>query len=222
MCADAVRPALTAAATLACLAFAAPAGAVQPQTVVLANSGTVEGPSCPANPCVVVSRTTAVQVKDGTVRNPFRVARDGRIVAWSVTLAVPSSGQIHYFDGHEGGTSRAALAVLRNSGGLDYTVVALSPVIHMQPYFGKTAQLTLKHSLAVRRGDVVALTVPTWLPALAVGYPGTTSWRASRTPSECSNVTSQTAQRRIGAAAGYDCLYQTALVTYSATERTHG
>ena len=211
-----------ATAVLACLALALPAFAAEPHSVVIANTGRVNAPSCPANPCTVISRTTAVQAKDGSVRDPFEIRASGRIVSWSVTLAVPSSGQVHYFDSHEGGTSRAELAVLRNASGLTYKLVALSPLVHLEPYFGKTAELALAHPLSVAKGDILALSVPTWAPALALGYPATTSWRASRGASGCTDVTSQTSQTTLGASTTYDCLYQTALVTFSATETVGG
>lgn len=206
---------------VAALALALPAGALA-LDIQITNTGTVAPPSCPANPCAVVSRTTAIQVEDGSDSGPFVVKRNGRIVSWSVTLAAPSSGQIHYFDKHEGGTARAAIAILRNTGYLDDELVATGPVIHLQPDFGKTAQLRLSRPIPVVKGDIVALSVPTWLPALALGYPTTTSWRASRRAAECSDVTRQTVQSSAGSVTRYDCLYQTALVTYGATETARG
>jgi hypothetical protein len=163
-----------------------------------------------------------MQVKDGSDNGPFVVKQSGRIVAWSVTLGVPSASQIHYFDTHEGGTARASLAVLRSVGGLAFKLVAISPVVHLQPDFGKTTQIPLAATIPVVKGEVIALSVPTWLPALALNYPTTTSWRASRRVSRCTDVEQQTAQSTIGSTLGYDCLYQTALVTYSATETTGG
>jgi hypothetical protein len=216
-----MRRSLSAAIPVAALALAVPAGALA-LDVQIANTGTIAAPSCPANPCAVVSRTTAIQVKDGSDSGPFVVKRTGRIVSWSVTLADPSSGQIHFFDKHEGGTARAAIAILRNTGDLDDELIATGPVTHLQPDFGKTAQLTLSRPIPVVKGDIVALSVPTWLPALGLAYPTTTSWRASRSVAECSDVTRQTVQRTVGSVRRYDCLYQTALVTYSATETTTG
>jgi len=213
---------LPIAAIAGALALALPAAAAQAPVVVIANSGRVAPPSCPTNPSAVISRTTAVQVKDGSNREPFEVRVAGELVSWSVTLAVPTSGQVHYFDRHEGGTARAQLAVLRSDGALRYKLVALGPLVRMQPYFGKSARLRLAHPIAVAKGEVVALSVPTWLPALAIDYPRTTSWRASRGASDCSNVTAETAQTTLGAAARYDCLYEKALVTYSASEAVSG
>lgn len=186
--------------------------------IQIANTGTVDPPSCPVNPCVVISKTTALQVKDGSTLQPFAIKRAGRITAWSVTLGLPSSGQIHYFDTSEGGTARAALAVLRNVRGLDYRLIAESPIVRVQPYFGKTLELTLSAAIPVIKGDVLALAVPTWLPALALNYPPVTSWRASRSASRCKDVTAQSSQSVIGSSVEYACLYQTALITFSATE----
>jgi hypothetical protein len=62
------------------------------------------------------------------------------------------------------------------------------------------------------------LTVPTWAPVLALHYPTSTSWRASRGASQCQNVTAATMQFAVGSQATYDCLYQTGLITYAATE----
>jgi len=209
--------AIIAAALALILAPAALAAVIE-----ITNTGTVDPPSCPANPCVVISRTTAFQAKDGSARAPFAIQHRGRIVAWSVTLALPSSGQIHYFDSNEGGTARAALEVLRDVGGLDFELIAKSPLVRVQPYFGRTAAITLASSIPVVKGDVVALAVPTWIPALALNYPATTSWRASRSSSRCKDVTAQSIQRVIGSKARYACLYQTALVSYGATETTSG
>jgi hypothetical protein len=209
-------PAAILAAVMACgLASAALASVVQ-----ITNTGAVDPPSCPANPCAVISRTTAMQVVDSGVPGPFVIKHRGRIVSWSVTLALPSPSQIHFFDANEGGTARAALAVLRRAHGSDYELIAQSPVVHLQPYFGRTARLKLAAWIPVVKGDIVALTVPTWLPALALSYPNGTSWRASRSASRCTDVARQTMQTVIGSDAGYDCLYQTALITYAASETT--
>lgn len=202
---------------LAVLALGATAPAA---TVQLTNPGVVSPPSCPANPCTVVSRTTAIQVADGTVSGPFVVKQRGRITSWSVTLATPVTEQIHYFDTHEGGPAEAEIGVLRPVGGLNYELVSESGVVHFQPWFGKTAKINLHRSLRVKPGEVIALIVPTWLPALALNYPSTTAWRASRTSAACNDVADQTVQNLVGSRTAYGCLYTTAMVTYAATEVT--
>ena len=69
----------------------------------------------------------------------------------------------------------------------------------------------------MKKGDLVALTVPTWAPALALGFGKETSWRASRSKSQCASTSTLSTHTQIGAPVQYYCLYQTARLTYSAT-----
>jgi hypothetical protein len=177
--------------------------------------------SCPGTatlPCTVVSRTTAIQEVVGDTRLPMQVRRSGRIVGWKITLSSPSTSQIRYFDAHEGGTSQAAIAVIRHVTGLTYRLVAMGPLIHLQPHFGETATFALPTSIPVEAGDVVALTVPTWVPALELHAGHRTAWRASRPSSACLNVTAPTAQLTPGTVEAYSCIYETALVSFGAIE----
>ena len=194
------------------LAFAA--------SVVLANPAGSPPPSCPANPCAVVSRTTAIQSSDGGSASPFIVAKLGRISSWSVTLGTPDKQQIHYFDTHEGGTAQASIGVLRTVGTGNYQLVAESGRVRLQPWFGRTATVNLRKPLRVKPGDTLALVVRTWVPALALNLPSTTIWQASRASSQCNDIAVQTVQDVVGSRAAYACSYPTAEVTFAATERT--
>jgi hypothetical protein len=98
-----------------------------------------------------------------------------------------------------------------------YKLVAQSPVMKLEPYFGRSAQFPLETALKVKKGDVIGLTVPTWAPALALGFPSTTSWRASRSSSQCKTMNLQTALSTDGSTVEFYCLYTTARLTYSAT-----
>lgn len=173
--------------------------------------------SCPDN-CFVVTRTTALQVRTGTLRYPTTVPKSGRIVAFTLQLGSLSDRQIHFFNSTYGGTSRVQLAVLREQArpARSYEVVATTGVFKVQPFFGTTVQFPLKTTLAARKGDIVALTVPTWAPVLAVNLPKENGWRASRADS-CTDLLTQTAQMTLGNATQYKCLYQTARVTYTST-----
>jgi hypothetical protein len=176
-------------------------------------------PSCPGSPCLAVSRTTGFQVKVATAHNPLAVPRDGSIVAWTIMLGKPNATQIKFFNSNEGGVSEAGIAVLRPQPkpNLTYKLIAQSPLVKLQPYFGKTAQFPLATTIAVKKGDVVALTVPSWAPALALGFGKDTSWRASRPKGQCTTTSTQTTQMQVGTNVQYYCLYQTARLTYSAT-----
>ena len=164
--------------------------------------------SCPTTPCLAVSRTTGFQVKVGSARNPLGVPRSGTIVAWTIALGKPNASQIKFFNANEGGAAEAGIAILRPQP---------KPLVKLQSYFGKTAQFPLETTIPVKKNDIVALTVPSWAPALALGFNGGTSWRASRPRKGCTSTSSQTTQTSIGSSVQYFCLYQTARLTYSAT-----
>jgi hypothetical protein len=209
--------ALLAVAAALAIPAAAPATLAEIGTVGAAKTPAV--PSCPASPCLAVSRTTGFQVKVGTTHNPTSIPREGSIVAWTVTLAKPTTAQIKFFNTSEGGPAEAAIAVLapQHKPNLSYKLVAQGPTVKLQPYFGQTAQFALPTSIPVKKGELVALTVPTWAPALALNFGNDTSWRASRTKAQCNSTSTQTSHTQIGSAVQYYCLYQTARLTYSAT-----
>lgn len=174
-------------------------------------------PSCPSDPCLAVSRTTGYQARVGSDQSPFVAPADGRIVAWTIQLGNPTAKQISFFNANEGGTAEAGISVLAPHAKLRNTLTAASPLMALQSYFGQTVQFPLVTTLPVKKGSVIALTVPTWAPALALGFGGDTSWRASRPRTACSNTTSQTTHSAVGSTVQYVCLYRTARLTYSAT-----
>ena len=176
--------------------------------------------SCPGAPCEVVSETTGMQVKVGSHNAPITIPRNGVIVAWTIHLSSPTSSQIAYFDLHEGGPPEAGIAIIKQSKALNYTLVAQSPLVQLEPYLGGTAQFPLANTIEVQKGERIALTVPTWAPALAIKLGNTTSWRASRPKNTCTSATeasTQTSQTTAGSNVQYACLYQTARLLYTAT-----
>jgi hypothetical protein len=202
-----------------CLALPAGSPATLAEVGVLPTTTPPSVPSCPASPCLAVSRTTGFQVKVGVAHNFLAVPRSGTIVAWTITLGKPNASQVKFFNTNEGGAPQAGIAILRlqPKPNLTYKLVAQSPPVMLQPYFGETAQFPLETTLAVKKHDVVALSVPTWAPALALGFGKETSWRASRPRSQCSSTSALSTQTQVGSPVQYFCLYQTARLTYSAT-----
>ncbi|MGH2854371.1 MAG: hypothetical protein ACRDLF_09305 [Solirubrobacteraceae bacterium] len=174
-------------------------------------------PSCPSS-CLAVTRTTGFQVKVGSTRDLVTAPREGTVVAWTIALGKPSTTQVKFFNTNEGGPPSAAIAVLRpqRKPNLAYKLVGQGPVVQLTPYFGKTAQFPLATTIQVKKGDLIALTVPTWAPALALGFTNETSWRASRPRNQCSSTSAQSTQQT-GATVQYFCLYRQARLTYSAT-----
>jgi hypothetical protein len=178
-------------------------------------------PACPTSPCEVVSETTGMQVKVGKYNTPLTIPHDGTIVAWTIVLSQPTASQIAFFDKNEGGPSEAGIAIVKQSKGpLNYQLVAQSPLVQLQPYFGKRVQFALAATIPVQKGERIALTVPTWAPALAINLTSQTSWRASRPKGTCTSAaeaSTQTSQSTAGSVKQYYCLYQTAQLLYSAT-----
>jgi hypothetical protein len=207
------RSAIAAAgATLVALACAAPASA----RIIEIGATTPEAtPTCPSSPCLAVSRTTGYQTKVIDNRNAFVVPANGKIVAWTIGLGDPDRRQIRFFDDNYGAAS-AQLTVLRRGRRLFGRVITQSPVQQLQPYFGQRVQFPLQRALNVKRGYMVALTVPTWAPALTQLLSDGSSWRASRPRNGCEDTETQTAQTRLGSLTQYRCRYR-ARLTYSAT-----
>src|ERR1044071_58961 len=202
---------------LAVATFAAALAASAPASGKVIEVGRTDAaPACPAAPCLAVSRTTGYQVKVGDERSSFVVPEDGKIVAWSINLGTPTAEQIDYFDKNLGGAASARLTVLRQGKTLYSRTVTQSPAQKLEPYFGQTVQFPLGRALNVKKGYVIALTVPTWAPALTPLLTDHSSWRASRPKGKCDDTATQTAQSTLKQVAQYRCLYK-ARLTYSAT-----
>jgi hypothetical protein len=195
---------------------AAPAAAAA-EIVEVGNAMPASPPSCPARPCLAVSRTTGYQAKVGQTRSLMVIPKTGRIVAWTIALGNPGAQQTKFFNQRLGGEAEAQITILNPRRRLRSRAVAQGEPEKLEPYFGSTVQFPLDKSIRVRKGWVVALTVPTWAPALAVGLPADTSWRASRGRGRCDDTSNQTAQLGADQLAQYFCLYRTARLTYSAT-----
>jgi hypothetical protein len=210
------RRILLAFIAAAAASTAVPAGA-SAEIIEVGNVMPASPPSCPARPCLAVSRTTGYQAKVGPTRSLMTIPKTGRIVAWTIALGNPGSQQTTFFNQRLGGEAEAQITILNPRRRLRSRAVAQGESEKLQRYFGSTVQFPLERSLRVRKGWVVALTVPTWAPALAVGLGADTSWRASRGRGRCDDTSNQTAQLGANQLAQYFCLYRTARLTYSAT-----
>jgi hypothetical protein len=204
------------ALALAAGALALPAATYAAITEVGDVGGDV-APACPSSPCRAIPRTTGFQVKIGDTRAVNEVKQDGRIVAWTLTLGKPGPKQTAFFNENLGGESQAQLTVLRPGNKLYFRVIAQGEPVKLQPYFGQKVQIPLEKSIPVKKGYIIAITVPTWAPALALNQPGTTSWRASRGKGKCDDFNSQSAQTQTNNIVRFYCLYRTARLAYSAT-----
>jgi len=143
-------------------------------------------PNCGRNfnrDCVAEGKATLFQSRSkGVAGRTFEVPWPGKLVAWSISLADVTrkvltvggdekAAQQPFFDGVFGGPSTARIGVLRRvekkaKGAPKYKLVRQTPVQILNPYFGTTVTFALEKPLNVVKGHIVALTVPTWAPAL--------------------------------------------------------
>jgi len=190
-------------------------------TVVLGSTATVPDPSCPDMPCQAVGSVTGFQVSTDQSQLPYRVPRDGRIKAWTLTLAQPTNQQRSFFNGFFGTPPQARLAILRRVAGTSpprYNLRRQGSIRVLTPYLGQTVKFGA--SLRVEQGDIVGLTIPTWAPAFAQDLTAKNAWRASREPGKCTNTTDVRQgepQQTIGKRATYGCRYSTARLLYTVT-----
>jgi hypothetical protein len=222
------------AAAVAFAAVAFPAVAYAAYTELGATKSPLVAPSCPptlpaAQCTIILTRVTALETLRDGATYPTTVRQAGRITSFTVGLSNLSSNKstrksfIHYLDATYGGTTRIAITVLRPGGGkktdFSWTVVAESPIYHVEPYLGSVVQIPLETTLEVKPGDVIALTTPTWAPVLTIDVNGKKfAYRQSRS-SNCSGppATSQ-AQVTSAQTANYKCDYPGTRLEYSATE----
>ncbi len=143
-----------AACLLAGLVAAAAPGAADSaplRVVVLGQTPETPAPSCPGKivnnveltPCRVEGHITGFQsIADGVPR-PFEAPFEGKIVAWSITLAKPSTketktttDEVGFFNDFLGTPSQARIGILRpveDSKPPKYTLVRQSPIEIAQP-----------------------------------------------------------------------------------------
>jgi hypothetical protein len=229
------RSSLAPAAAVGLLAVLVPASAAAKVIDLGATSTPLVAPVCPAgvkpqNCTIVLTQVTALEtIRDG-IAYPTKVTKAGRIVAFTLGLSRLSSNNataktdIHFLDTTYGGTTRAAIAVLKPSGKSSlrrWKVSAISETIHLQPFLGQVVQFPLQKSLPVSRGDMIALSVPTWAPVLSFNLPTNKfAYRQSRASNCTPPSSTEQALLSIGANARFLCNYPGARVEYTATEVT--
>jgi hypothetical protein len=226
------------AALVVAIGWPGRADSAPPRVVVLGQTAETPPPSCPGKivngveviPCRVEGHVSGYMVTADGVSQPYEAPFDGKIVAWSITLARPSrketkttSDEVAFFNEFLGKPAEARIGVLRPIEGTKppkYTLVRQSPLQVLNSYFGSKVIFALDHPLSVLQGQVVALTVPTWAPMFAFNVTGENSWRGSRQPGHCSSrsdIQSGHPQQGVGKKKTYGCMYSNARLLYTAT-----
>lgn len=196
------------------LVAAAPAHAEVRELGVTAEVPLAE-PSCPAD-CQAIGRVSGYPVQMGTLKNPFLISEPGKIVALSIKLGKPDAEQTTFFTNLFGGQAQARLSALKPARTKRrHRLLAQSEVFNLQNYFGSTPTFALDRPLKVDRRTVIALTIPTWVPAFAVNQPTDTAWRFSR--ENCDDAQEPAAQQTLKSLRTYACFKRTARPVYSVT-----
>jgi hypothetical protein len=209
------RRSLLAAAMLSSLALPASAAAKVTEIGAL-QEGTA--PGCPAD-CQALTRLTAYQAKVGPDRGLYQAPADGMLVAWTIALGKPTAKDTGVFEQRFGKVPQAAVVVLDAGDKLSRTVVAKAPLQKLTDYLGETVQFPLVRSLPIKKGQYVALTVPTWAPVMQINLAAETSWRSSRSSTGTGCLDTETQFGLLGkrTSAFFRCLYKGVRLTYSAT-----
>ena len=219
--------ALAALLALVCtlLIDAGVAGAVPAK--VLGKTGRTPAPSCPAENdnevCEAVGSVTGFQMMADGTRAPFKAREDGTVVAWQIDLSKPDRSEYNFFgDFYESGVfgtaPTARISVLKRRDGRNYKLKSQSPVVALNSVLGTRQTFTLTDPLKIRKGEFLALTLPTWSPSFGVGLSAPNNvWRSSRAEGACENtqdIKNGKPQQKVGATREYGCDYKGARLLY--------
>lgn len=228
-----MRRLATIIAACAAAAFAVTAWALPPREYGLEDYR--PKPACPQRgetECRAPGDVTGFQIlqkktKEGdAVREyPTRVRkRNSWLVAFSLTLGNPNDRERRFFNTLFGKPASARISILdpeppkgdRRNRRQRFRLVNQSQPIDVRPFFGKKAWFTLRKRMHVRRGHVIALTLPTWAPVLAGDLGSRERWRSSRNRSNCEDFRRPAARQKVGKLRDYRCVHRTARLTFTA------
>jgi hypothetical protein len=197
------------------------------------------GPTCPKR-CNGIGRVTGFMTEADGQKHPFNVFKDGKIVAFAVDLGKPKKSQrsslAGYFQNKQYGKAPTfRLSILKHVNGKrshDYKLVRQSPVVNVKSVLGRKQIFTLDKPLSVRKGQVVAMTSPTWVVNFFWWARQQQSgiqnnkWRGSRQKGECQAkdptdpksvrrwARKSHPQQKVGSTHTYGCLYSGGRLLY--------
>ena len=208
---------MAVACAVAC-ALLAPAASASVRELGLPDNFPFPPPDCPQD-CQALAQVTGFQVQLGKSHNPLRVKKHGWIVAFSVRVAKPTADQITFFKNTYGAHPTARLAIVRSrKHKRQYKLKRQSQAFDLEQYFGSTPTIALHQALRVHKDDIVALTIPTWLPAFAHNLSSDQAWRNSHSGDDCNSTNPPpAAHQKVDSIMTYGCFFRTARMLYSAS-----
>jgi hypothetical protein len=176
--------------------------------------------------CQAVYQVTGYQGRSASLKSPFQVSRSGYIVAFTLQLPQLTQEQIDFFTRNLGGEPKVRLAVLRKGTKrktrLNHRLVRQSQVFSVSKYIGSSPTFVLDQPLRIGKDNLLGLTIPTWLPALAFDLSAGNWWRSSRPKGKCGggegdSLSPPSAQQELGEIVRYGCTYKNARLLFTAT-----
>jgi hypothetical protein len=242
-----MKRAVSVLAAITMAAVAMPAAATAANLPIGVTKTALVAPTCPADATgskctILLTQVTAYETRGDGVANPDTIKQSG--VISSFTLGLTSTTTITptiYADetGRYGGPPEAQLTALIPTGTAahpSFRVVATSEVVKLRSELGQVAEFPLTTPLPVVRGEVLALTVPTWAPVLSfelaptqfayaqsrIGHPITVKTKTgTTTASSCIDPSpTNLAQVVVGELSNYGCTFAGTRIEYSALEIT--
>jgi hypothetical protein len=211
-----------AAAAVAALPSAASARVIELGTP--ADEASLNCPGTTENPCVAAVRMTGLQGRSsGGRKNPYYIRRDGHLVAFTLQLAKPTAEEVEFFNSNFGTPSTARISVMRRGDTrqtrLNYRLITQSERFELDPYFGSSPTFVFDAPIPVKKGNWIAITVPTWAPLLSTNLARTNWWRSSRARRSCEPPRSlrQFAMEDLRDVNVFGCTYNGARLLYTVT-----
>jgi hypothetical protein len=218
---------LTTALAAACAVLAPAASA---RIIELGGTADAAQLNCPQQGdilCVAAVRMTGYQGRaSGGPKNPFYIRRDGHLLAFTVQISKPTEEEINFFNSNFGSPATVRISVLRRGTTrktrLDHRLIRQSDRFQLDPYFGSKPTFVFDRPIPVKKGNWIALTVPTWAPLLATPVDRSNWWRSSRPGPRDScerpeDVRRQFAMEDLREVAKFGCTYHGARLLYSVT-----
>jgi hypothetical protein len=181
-------------------------------------------PGTTASPCVAAVRMTGYQGRaSGGPKNPYYIRRDGFLTMFTVQLAKPTADEVKFFNDNFGTPSMARISVLRKGDTrktrLDHRLISQSETFELDRYFGSKPTFVFEKPISVKKGNWIALTVPTWAPLLSTNLARTNWWRSSRAKGSCEPPKSlrQFAMQTLRKVNVFGCTYHAARLLYTVT-----
>jgi hypothetical protein len=215
---------LTSALAAALVALAPPASARIIELGTPADEAALNCPGTTENPCVAAVRMTGLQGRSsGGPKNPYYIRRDGHLVAVTLQLAKPTAEEVSFFNDNFGTPSTARVAVLRRGDTrktrLNFRLITQSQTFELDRYFGSRPTFVFDEPVPVKKGNWIAITVPTWAPLLATPIDRANWWRSSRPKGSCKPPGSlrQFAMEDLRDVNVFGCTYHGARLLYTVT-----